>query len=307
MLVAHGPECSRLPRHGALHHAADPPVPRLGFLPFRDEAHVAQRARARRRGGEGGRAPWARCASRVLTPSRRSASMRRVPTGRGRSARAASRAGRARPRSSGAQGEAPRRRRQRRRDEHRLLERVDPLAARRDGGHDRDTHLVDQRGHVDRRSPCPAAASNWLSAMTTGNAELADLAREEQVPLEMRRIDDDEHDLRPPVLAWSRPSSTSSAICLVGRAGGERVAAGEVEHRDAAPVGHAVRPFDALDGDAGEVADALPESGQRVEEGRLPGVRIADDGNAQRLGGGEPLRPDGGAHVSSRRVPADGR
>ncbi len=35
----------------------------------------------------------------------------------------------------------------------------------------------------------------------------------------------------------------------------------------------------ALDGDAWIVADFLARPGERIEEGRFPGVRIAEDGN----------------------------
>ena len=67
---------------------------------------------------------------------------------------------------------------------------------------------------------------------------------------------------------------------------------------------HLEAAFDALDRDTGEVTDALPQSGHRVEERGLAGVRVADDGNAQRLGRGEPLRPGSRGHVSAADVPA---
>src|SRR3954471_21657257 len=42
-----------------------------------------------------------------------------------------------------------------------------------------------------------------------------------------------------------------------------------------------------LDRDAGVVADALPHASERGEQRRLPGVGIADEGNANRFGGGD--------------------
>ena len=39
-----------------------------------------------------------------------------------------------------------------------------------------------------------------------------------------------------------------------------------------------------LDRDAGVVADALPQAGEGVEQRRLAGVRVADEGDGQRAG-----------------------
>ena len=94
---------------------------------------------------------------------------------------------------------------------------------------------------------------------------------------------------------------------LVGGAGGEGIRAGEIEDRDTAAVAEGERALDTLDGDAGEVPDALPESGERVEEGGLAGVRIADDGDAQGPIEAEARRRCRCVHVRGRRRPAAGR
>jgi hypothetical protein len=68
---------------------------------------------------------------------------------------------------------------------------------------------------------------------------------------------------------------------FVRRTRRERIAAREIEDRDARAIGSTKGTFDTLDGDACEVSDALPESGQRIEECRFSGVGVADNGNTQ--------------------------
>lgn len=137
------------------------------------------------------------------------------------------------------------------------------------------------------------------------DAELTHLAREEQVALEMAGIDHDQHHMRTPVLAIAVEEHFECDL-FVGRAGRERIRAREIEHGDATTVVHAERAFDALHSDTREVADALAQARERVEQRRLACIGVADDGNAQWLGGGAPLRACSSGHVSARRDPAVG-
>ena len=67
----------------------------------------------------------------------------------------------------------------------------------------------------------------------------------------------------------------------------QAVGAGQVDHQQPARPSISSSPFAALDGHARVVPDLRAQSGQRVEERRLAGVRAADQAQAQRAPGAE--------------------
>ena len=100
--------------------------------------------------------------------------------------------------------------------------------------------------------------------------------------VEVGGIDDGEDDVRPRLL---RPAAEEQIDRdhLVGAARGEAVGAGQVDEVDRGPVDGEL-PLLHLDRDAGVVADALPQAGEGIEQRRFPGVRVADQGDGERLG-----------------------
>jgi len=165
--------------------------------------------------------------------------------------------------------------------------------------------FVDQLGDVDG-DPLRLGDVDLIERDDDGEAELTDLTREEEVAIEVDRIDDDEDDVGIPVGGVALEQDFEGDL-FVGGADGEGIRAGEIEDRDTAAVAEGESALDTLDGDAGEVPDALPKSGERVEEGGLAGVRIADDGDAQGPIVAEARRRCRCVHVRGRWRPAAGR
>ncbi len=180
------------------------------------------------------------------------------------------------------QCEAARRSRKRRGGEQRAFQRLEAFAALGDRRNHRHAKFVNQFRDVNANA-FRFGHVELIERDDHGDAQLDDLTREEQVAFEMHGVDHDEDDVGLPV---RRVLAHEHFECdlLVGRTGGQRVAAGKIEQGNPPAVIDAERSFDALYGHARKIADTLPKSGERVEERRLAGVRITDDGDAQRLG-----------------------
>ncbi len=111
-----------------------------------------------------------------------------------------------------------------------------------------------------------------------GHTQLQQLRGEVQVPLQVRGIDHVDHCVD---LAGEHEVPRDD---LFGRVGGQAVGARKVDHVDlpAVDAGAACLGFH---GHAGVVGDLLPASGQAVEDGGLPGVGVARQGDLQVIGG----------------------
>ena len=177
------------------------------------------------------------------------------------------------------QRETTRGRGERGRRQQRLLERLDAFAAFGHRGHDRHTQLVNELRHVDLNT-FRLGDVELIEGNDHRHAQFEHLSRQEEIALEVHGVDDHEHDLWCPAVRIAALEHVERDL-LIGRAGRQRVTAWQIEDDDATSVRALERAFDTIDGDAGEVADTLPESGQRIEERRLAGIRVADDGNPQ--------------------------
>ena len=137
------------------------------------------------------------------------------------------------------------------------------------------------------------------------HAQFQELRRQVQVAVEVGRIDDGQDHVRPRLL---RPAAEEQidGHHLVGAARGEAVGAGQVDQLERRSPPWANRALLHLDGDAGVVADVLAQPGQGVEQGRLAGVRVADQGDGERLAAGMAGRR-GGSERGGRRRPAASR
>ena len=139
-----------------------------------------------------------------------------------------------------------------------------------------------------------------------GYAELDDLAGQKEVAFEVRRIDHHQHDIGAPAVGVAAQEDFQRDL-LVGRPGGQGIAARKVQYGHTAAVRALEAPFHPLDRDARKVADALTQPGEGIEERGLAGVGIADDGNPQRVvarlaGNGRRIVGRQGALQSTHRV-----
>jgi hypothetical protein len=119
------------------------------------------------------------------------------------------------------------------------------------------------------------------------------------------RVDNDDDDFRERHVGGATQQHVERNR-LVGRVGREAVAAGQIEDGHATSVRPPIGAFDTLDRHAREIGDALTHAGQRIEERRLAGVRVADERYAQRavMDGVSVYRRDYGRARASGR--ADG-
>ena len=106
--------------------------------------------------------------------------------------------------------------------------------------------------------------------------ELGDLGGEEEITEQVGRVDDEHHRVRTPGADDIAREGVDDDL-LVGRSGGEGVKSREVEQLNFPPVAEIADAGLTGDGDARIIADALPQAGQGVEEGRLAGVGVTDE------------------------------
>ena len=109
-----------------------------------------------------------------------------------------------------------------------------------------------------------------------GAAELGDLGGEEEIAEQVRRVGDEHHRIGAPVSRDVAGQGVDDDL-FVRRGRRERVESGEVDELDLLSVAEVAGAGLAGDRDAGIIADALTQPGQRVEEGRLAGVGITDE------------------------------
>ena len=107
-------------------------------------------------------------------------------------------------------------------------------------------------------------------------AEVDQLQREAQVIVEVGGVDHDQQRLRQP-LALLLAEQHVAGDRFVGAGRIEAVGAGQVDQFDRRAVGQDGPADVALDRHARIIADLLPGAGQRVEQGALAGIGIADD------------------------------
>ena len=160
-----------------------------------------------------------------------------------------------------------------------LLQLAETDAAIRLDRHDRHAEVAFESGDVDFQAEI-FRDIHHVESDDDGDAEVEELRRQIQVAFEVRRIDDRDDQVR---LVLAVAENDVDGQHLVGAAGREAVGAGQIDDVERAPV----MPTDSLlrlDGDAGIVADALVHAGELVEQRRLAGVRIADEGDGERLG-----------------------
>ncbi len=161
-----------------------------------------------------------------------------------------------------------------------LLEHVDPALAHRDGGDHGHAELALQRLGIEDQ----AVALGHVDHVERDHhrqAQRGQLEREAQVIVEIGGID--HHDDRiGQLLACLLAEQHVARHRLIGRGGVEAVGARQIEQLDRAAIGQRQPAGMTLDGDARIIADLLPRAGQRVEQGALAGIGIADERNQRR-------------------------
>ena len=147
----------------------------------------------------------------------------------------------------------------------------DALVAARGHRDDGDAELAGQVAGVDRE-PVATRLVDEVERDHDPSGDLADLQHQRQVALQARRVHDHDDDVRLP------EEQRVAGDVLVGAGGQQRVGAGQVDDPVAGTaVGEAA--LGARHRLARPVADVLAQTGQRVEDGALAGVRVARQGD----------------------------
>ena len=129
-----------------------------------------------------------------------------------------------------------------------------------------------------------------------GQPQFQDLADEVQMPLEVRGIDDAEHDVDRPDVGLPLQEHLDGDH-FVARSGRQAIKSRQIDQFEPPPL--LLHPPGLLfDRDARIVADVLVDSHQGAEERRFARVRIADQGNRQRR------FLEGGRHVLKQQSPS---
>src|SRR6202034_1772131 len=110
-----------------------------------------------------------------------------------------------------------------------------------------------------------------------GYFEVDDLGAEEEVSFEVAGIYEQDDHVRADGGVLVEEDLIGHPF--VGPFGIEAIGPGQVDDRGVDIRGEAGGTAFFVDGDAGEVADLLVQAGKGVEEGALPAVWIADQGN----------------------------
>ena len=93
--------------------------------------------------------------------------------------------------------------------------------------------------------------------------------------VEIGGVDHDHQSIGQPLAGLGAEQDVARHLLV--RAGRfEAIGAGQVDQLDRAAVGQRRAAGMALDGDARIIADLLPRAGQRVEQGALAGIGVAD-------------------------------
>ena len=110
-----------------------------------------------------------------------------------------------------------------------------------------------------------------------GQAEFDDVEGEDEVALEIRGIDDADCEVGCGGGGVFAPKDVDGDL-LIGRAGRERVATGEVEHAEFAAVWGEHFTVAQVHCDAGVVAGFFPGSGEGVEQRGFSRIRVSHEG-----------------------------
>jgi len=114
-----------------------------------------------------------------------------------------------------------------------------------------------------------------------GRPMILALEHQPQRQPEVRRIGDADQEARD-ILARQAPEDDVAGDDFIEAAGAQRIGSRQIDQPHGEPGGRDDRALLALDRDTGIVGDLLPAAGQRIEECRLPAVRVADQGDAGR-------------------------
>ena len=134
-----------------------------------------------------------------------------------------------------------------------------------------------------------------IEGVNQGEIQLFQLLRQIEVALQIRGVHHVNHDIRP------LPEQIIAGDEFFHRIGRQAVHAGQIHDANIAAAMRR-RPFNFLDGHARPIADALPRSGDGVEDGGFPRIRIAGQGDGQAAHAHEALA--GLEMVSTRTVSA---
>ena len=155
-----------------------------------------------------------------------------------------------------------------------LAQLVDAAAARGHDAYHGAAQVLAQVLHVDAQAALLGQVHH-VEGQHDGGLEFEQLDGEVKVPLQVRGVNDVDHDGRPLV------EDVLPRDGFIDRQGAERVDTRQV-HDANLGVAVAIGSFQAFDGHAGPVAHALPRTGQIVEERGFAAIGIAGNGDRVR-------------------------
>ncbi len=180
-------------------------------------------------------------------------------------------------------------------------QRVGAAAAHRDRTHHGQAEFATELLGVDLDAAL-ARDIHHVERQHDRTTDLLQLQHQTQRQTQVGRVGDTHDQVGGHVVLRAAQHDVARHL-FVGRAGAQRIGAGQVHdaHRAA---GRGRQWTDLLfDGDAGIVGDLLPAAGQRIEQGRLAAIGIADqrnhgraNGSGDGLGGGLGDGGCGGVH-----------
>ncbi len=166
-----------------------------------------------------------------------------------------------------------------------LVDHFDAVTLGRAHERHRRSELLGEGGRVEGAAPRLELVGH-VQDDERREAEGEDRSREDEVALEVRRVEDQEDRVRL-LLAGHRPGQDVAGHALVLRARREAVDARQVDEDDLPVAVEARAAAPLLDRHAGIVRDLLAEAREAVEERRLAGVRRPDEADEP---GGAPER-----------------
>jgi hypothetical protein len=158
-----------------------------------------------------------------------------------------------------------------------------PPATDRDRRHDGHVQGCRQGGGIDAPA-APLGDVHHVERQDDRTAELPDLERQPEVQAQVGRVGHAHDDVGGGLVREPAEHDVARDL-LVGAVRPQRIGARQIDHIDDAAARASEAAGLALDGDAGVVGDLLPAAGQRVEDRGLAAIRVADQGDAQDVGG----------------------
>ena len=154
---------------------------------------------------------------------------------------------------------------------------VDPAAADRDGFDDRNAEFGLELGAIELK-PVAAGEIDHVKRDDRRQPEIDQLEREAEMVVEVGGVQDDQQGVGQP-LAFLLTQQHIAGDGFVGAGRVETIGAGKIDQLQRPPIGKCQPSSVPLDRDSGIIADLLAGAGQRVEQGALAGIGIADDRN----------------------------